>query len=179
MASPRRCAPSLGAADAARCRAGDNRAVTRLLDKLCPRTQLADRLAALSRPIVFTNDVFDILHRGHVSYLEQARALGGSLVLGLNSDVSARGLGKGPDRPLNAEVDRACVLAALESVSLVTLFDEATPVELLKLVRPEVYVKGGDYDIETLEETRWVRSWGGEAQALPFVDGYSTTSLVE
>lgn len=149
------------------------------LDKLCPRDQLAQRIASLPKPVVFTNGVFDILHRGHVSYLEQARALGGSLVLGLNSDVSARGLGKGPDRPLNAETDRACVLAALESISLVTLFDENTPVELLKLVRPQLYVKGGDYDIEKLEETRWVRSWGGDARALPFVDGYSTTSLVK
>jgi rfaE bifunctional protein nucleotidyltransferase chain/domain len=131
------------------------------LDKLCPRAQLAARVAALPRPIVFTNGVFDILHRGHVSYLAQARALGASLVIGLNSDASARGLGKGPDRPLNAEADRACVLAALESVSLVTLFDEPTPVELLKLVRPQLYVKGGDYDIETLEETKWVIPGGG------------------
>src|SRR5437764_9378006 len=149
------------------------------LDKLCPRHDLAQRLATLARPVVFTNGVFDILHRGHVSYLAQARALGASLVIGLNSDASARGLGKGPDRPLNTELDRACVLAALESVSLVTLFDEATPVELLKLVRPQLYVKGGDYDIETLEETRWVRSWGGQARALPFVDGYSTSALVK
>lgn len=148
------------------------------LDKLCARAQLVDRVAALPRPVVFTNGVFDILHRGHVSYLAQARELGASLVVGLNSDASARGLGKGPDRPLNSEADRACVLAALESVSLVTPFDEATPVELLKLVRPQVYVKGGDYDIETLEETRWVRSWGGQARALPFVDGYSTSALV-
>jgi rfaE bifunctional protein nucleotidyltransferase chain/domain len=148
------------------------------LDKLCPRAVLAARVAALPQPVVFTNGVFDILHRGHVSYLAQARALGGSLVIGLNSDASARLLGKGPDRPLNAELDRACVLAALESVSLVTLFDEPTPVELLKLVRPQRYVKGGDYDIETLEETKWVRSWGGDACALSFVDGYSTTALV-
>jgi rfaE bifunctional protein nucleotidyltransferase chain/domain len=149
------------------------------LDKMCPRSDLAARVAALPHPVVFTNGVFDILHRGHVSYLAQARALGASLVIGLNSDASARGLGKGPDRPLNNDADRACVLAALESVSLVTLFDEATPVELLKLVRPQLYVKGGDYDIETLEETKWVRSWGGEARALAFVDGYSTTSLVK
>ena len=149
------------------------------LDKLCPRSQLVKRLAACAGPMVFTNGVFDILHRGHVSYLAQARALGASLVVALNSDASARLLGKGPGRPLNSEADRACVLAALESVSLVALFDEATPVALLKLVRPQLYVKGGDYDIETLEETRWVRSWGGEARALPFVEGYSTTSLVQ
>jgi rfaE bifunctional protein nucleotidyltransferase chain/domain len=159
--------------------AGDNlRMSAGFLDKLCPRAELAARIAALARPVVFTNGVFDILHRGHVSYLAQARALGASLVVGLNSDASARALGKGPDRPLNTELDRACVLAALESVSLVTLFDEATPVALLKLVRPQLYVKGGDYDIEALEETRWVRSWGGQARALPFVDGYSTTALV-
>jgi rfaE bifunctional protein nucleotidyltransferase chain/domain len=149
------------------------------LDKLCPREQLAVRLAALPRPLVFTNGVFDILHRGHVSYLAQARELGGSLVIGLNSDASARLLGKGPDRPLNAETDRACVLAALESVSLVTLFDEKTPVALLGEVRADLYVKGGDYDMETLEETRLVRSWGGQALAIPFVDGYSTTALVK
>ena len=147
-------------------------------DKLCSRDRLAERIARLPRPLVFTNGVFDILHRGHVSYLAQARALGASLVLGLNSDSSARMLGKGPDRPLNSEADRAAVLAALESVSVVTLFDESTPVELIKLVRPDIYVKGGDYDMETLEETRVVRSWGGRSLALPFVEGYSTTALV-
>jgi D-glycero-beta-D-manno-heptose 1-phosphate adenylyltransferase len=149
------------------------------LDKLCPRVALAQQLHLLDRPMVFTNGVFDILHRGHVTYLAQARAMGASLVIGLNSDASARGLGKGLGRPLNNEVDRACVLAALESVSLVTLFDEATPVELLRLVRPELYVKGGDYDIESLEETRVVRSHGGQARAIPFVAGYSTTALVQ
>jgi D-glycero-beta-D-manno-heptose 1-phosphate adenylyltransferase len=157
---------------------GDNRAVSDFLDKLSPRGALAARLATLARPLVFTNGVFDILHRGHVSYLAQARALGASLVVGLNSDASARALGKGPERPLNSELDRACVLAALESVSLVTLFDEPTPLALLRAVRPELYVKGGDYDIESLEETRLVRSWGGAARALPFVAGYSTSALV-
>lgn len=147
--------------------------------KLCPRAELPARLAGLAPPVVFTNGVFDILHRGHVTYLAQARALGASLVIGLNSDASARFLGKAADRPLNGEGDRACVLAALESVSLVTLFDESTPLELLRLVRPQLYVKGGDYDIETLAETALVRGWGGDARALPFVDGYSTTSLVE
>ena len=125
----------------------------------------------------FTNGCFDILHRGHITYLQQARALGEVLIVGLNTDESIRRL-KGPERPINQEADRACVLAALESVSLVTLFDEHTPVELLKLVRPGLYVKGGDYDVEALEETRWVRSWGGDARALPFVDGYSTSALV-
>jgi D-glycero-beta-D-manno-heptose 1-phosphate adenylyltransferase len=148
------------------------------LDKLGTSAQLAARVAALPQPIVFTNGVFDILHVGHVTYLEQARALGASLVVGLNSDASARTLGKGPDRPLNAEADRACVLAALESVSLVLLFDESTPVALLGKVRPQIYVKGGDYDIETLEETRLMRTWGGDARALSFVSGYSTTALV-
>ena len=154
------------------------RAMPTFLDKLCLRHELTARVAALARPVVFTNGVFDILHRGHVSYLAQARALGASLVIGLNSDASARLLGKGPDRPLNNEVDRACVLAALESVSLVTLFDESTPLELLKLVRPQLYVKGGDYAIETLAETALVRSWGGDARALGFVEGYSTSALV-
>ena len=149
------------------------------LDKLCLRRDLPARLAALPRPMVFTNGVFDILHRGHATYLAQARAMGASLVLGLNSDASARKLGKGPDRPLNAEADRACLLAALGRVSLVVLFDEQTPCELLTEIRPDLYVKGGDYDIETLEETQLVRSWGGDARAISFVDGYSTTALVE
>ena len=147
-------------------------------DKLCPRERLAERLSQLPRPLVFTNGVFDLLHRGHVTYLAQARDLGASLVIGLNSDASARHLGKGPDRPLNREADRAAVLAALESVSLVSLFDEPTPLSLLALVRADIYVKGGDYDVATLAETALVRAWGGRALAIAFVDGYSTTSLV-
>ena len=153
-------------------------AVPAFFDKLCRRADLPARLAALPRPMVFTNGVFDLLHRGHVTYLAQARALGACLVLGLNSDASARLLGKGPDRPLNAEADRACVLAALDSIDLVVLFDESTPCALLEEVRPDLYVKGGDYDIDALAETRLVRRWGGRAQALSFVDGYSTTALV-
>jgi len=154
-------------------------ALPAFLDKLCDRASLATRLAALARPVVFTNGVFDLLHRGHVTYLAQARSLGASLVIGLNSDASARGLGKGPERPLNSEVDRAAVIAALESVSLVTLFDEPTPLALLELVRPDVYVKGGDYDIERLAETALVARWGARSLAVPFVEGYSTTSLVK
>lgn len=150
-----------------------------LTDKICPRTALPARLATLPRPLVFTNGVFDVLHRGHVDYLHRARALGGTLVVAVNSDVSAKMLGKGPDRPLNRAEDRAAVLAGLASVSLVTFFDERTPVELLQEVRPDLYVKGGDYDMETLAETQLVRSWGGDAVAIPFVDGYSTTALVQ
>lgn len=149
-----------------------------LTDKIGTPEQLAARLAALARPLVFTNGVFDVLHRGHVMYLEQARALGGSLVVALNTDASAKRLGKGPDRPLNNEVDRACVIAALASSTLVTWFDEDTPLELIGLVRPDLLVKGGDYDMSKLKETALVQSWGGQARALPFVQGYSTTALV-
>jgi cytidyltransferase-like protein len=129
--------------------------------------------------VVFTNGVFDVLHRGHASYLAQARSLGGSLVVALNSDASAKRLGKGPDRPLNNESDRAALMAALESVSLVTWFDEDTPLELITELRPDLLVKGGDYDMATLAETQVVLSYGGRAQAIPFVDGYSTTALVQ
>jgi D-glycero-beta-D-manno-heptose 1-phosphate adenylyltransferase len=147
-------------------------------NKLFNLAMAPEQLLRLRRPLVFTNGVFDVLHRGHVSYLAAARQLGDSLVVAVNTDASAKRLQKGPDRPLNRDVDRAFVVAALESVSAVLLFDEDTPCEVLKLVRPDVYVKGGDYDIEALDETRLVRSWGGRAQALSFVDGYSTTSLV-
>ena len=139
---------------------------------------LAARLAALPRPLVFTNGVFDVLHRGHVSYLHAARQLGGSLLVAINTDVSARGLGKGPERPLNRAPDRALVLAGLAAVDAVCFFDEPTPVGLLARVRPDLYVKGGDYDMESLEETRLVRSWSGQSLAIPFVFGYSTTALV-
>jgi rfaE bifunctional protein nucleotidyltransferase chain/domain len=133
----------------------------------------------LPRPLVFTNGVFDVLHPGHVVYLARARMLGAALLVGLNSDSSARSQGKPPERPLNNELDRALVLAGLESVSAIILFDEPTPVALLSRCRPDLYVKGGDYDIEKLEETRLVRSWGGQARAIEFLPGYSTTSLLK
>lgn len=147
------------------------------LDAALAPNALAEALA-LPRPMVFTNGVFDILHRGHVAYLLQARRLGASLVVGLNSDASARGLGKGPDRPLNAQRDRCAVLRALASVSAVLLFDEAKPLALIEALKPELYVKGGDYDMATLEETPLMARWGGRSLALPFVSGYSTTALV-
>lgn len=130
-------------------------------------------------PVVFTNGVFDVLHRGHASYLAQARSLGGSLVVALNSDASAKRLGKGPDRPLNNEADRAALIAALEAVSMVTWFDEDTPLELITELRPDILVKGGDYDMSKLAETKVVEAYGGHALAIPFVDGYSTTALVK
>ena len=151
------------------------------LSKLASRQDAVARMAALraNGPVVFTNGVFDVLHRGHASYLAQARSLGGSLVVALNSDASAKRLGKGPDRPLNNELDRAALMAALESVTLVTWFDEDTPLELITELRPDILVKGGDYDMSKLAETQVVESYGGHALAIPFVDGYSTTALVK
>ena len=148
-------------------------------DKIVGGETLAQCLRSLARPLVFTNGVFDILHPGHVDYLESARSLGGSLIVGVNSDSSVRQLGKGEDRPINPEEVRAVMLAALESVTLVTSFAEPTPVELLVAIRPDLYVKGGDYDIDALEETRFVRSYGGDARAIAFREGFSTTSLVQ
>ena len=130
------------------------------------------------RPVVFTNGVFDILHRGHVTYLDQAAQLGGTLVVAINTDASARRLGKGADRPLNHEQDRAALLASLACVDAVTFFDEDTPVALIGLLRPDLIVKGGDYDMQTLAETKLVESWGGKAVAIPFEFARSTTALV-
>ena len=148
-------------------------------NKICARSDLQQRITELHKPVVLTNGVFDILHRGHATYLAQARALGASLVVGVNTDASVRMLGKGDDRPLNTQDDRLAVLAALESVSLVVLFAERTPVELIRRVRPDIYVKGGDYDIDALEETRVVRGWGGTALAIPFEHDRSTTALLK
>ena len=157
----------------------DQKAAPNLADKLSPRAEACARATALPQPVVFTNGVFDVLHRGHVQYLEQARALGGSLVVALNTDASAKRLGKGLDRPLNNQADRAAVIAALASVSLVTWFEEDTPLELIAELKPDVLVKGGDYDMAKLAETGVVEAYGGRALAIPFVDGYSTTALVQ
>ncbi|MEY4345586.1 MAG: hypothetical protein RL032_1418 [Pseudomonadota bacterium] len=149
------------------------------LNKICQRDALAPALAQLPKPWVFTNGVFDVLHRGHVMYLAQARALGGSLIVALNTDASVRRLGKGDDRPLNQDVDRAIVMASQGAVSLVTWFDEDTPLQIISEIRPDILVKGGDYDMEKLPETALVKTWGGVALALPFVQGYSTSKLVQ
>jgi len=146
--------------------------------KLAARAALAARALQLPRPIVLTNGVFDLLHRGHVTYLARARALGASLVVAVNSDASVRRLGKGDDRPINSEADRAAVLAALESVSLVTIFDEPVPLPVLEIVRPDVYVKGGDYDMALIPEAQLARSWGARTVAIPFEHERSTTALL-
>jgi rfaE bifunctional protein nucleotidyltransferase chain/domain len=146
--------------------------------KLCSARVAAAAIAKFDEPVVFTNGVFDLLHRGHVNYLAAARALGGMLVVGLNSDASVRRLGKGAGRPINAEFDRACVLCALESVSMVVLFEEDTPLALLEQLRPDLYVKGGDYDVGELAESRLVARWGGRALALPLTPEVSTTRIV-
>lgn len=150
-----------------------------LLCKLIPRQDVLRHDWRVGRPLVFTNGVFDVLHRGHVVYLAYAREMGASLVVGVNTDASARQLGKGPGRPINNEQDRSLLLMGLQSVSFVTLFDETTPCELIRRCRPDIYVKGGDYDIEMLEETRLVRSWGGRSLAIPLVPGYSSNSLLQ
>lgn len=146
--------------------------------KISAPGDLAVRAAALARPLVFTNGVFDIVHRGHVTYLAQARALGASLVVALNSDASVKRLGKGDDRPVNQLSDRAAVIAALEAVSLVTWFDEDTPLALVVTVRPDVLVKGGDWKAEEIVGAREVEGWGGKVYSIPFSHQRSTTSLL-
>ncbi len=134
---------------------------------------------ALPRPLIFTNGVFDILHRGHVTYLDAAAQLGATLIVAINTDASVRRLGKGADRPLNSEEDRAALLAALGCVTAVTYFHEDTPQALIEELRPDVIVKGGDYDMETLPETASVKGWGGRAVAIPFEFQRSTTALLK
>lgn len=148
--------------------------------KILSRDECVARVQAggVPRPLVFTNGVFDILHRGHVTYLDQAAQLGATLIVAVNTDASVRRLGKGDDRPLNAEADREALLAALQSVALVTSFDEDTPRELIAQLRPDIIVKGGDYDMDALPESALVRSWGGKAVAIPFEHQKSTTALL-
>ncbi|HXZ93111.1 MAG TPA: D-glycero-beta-D-manno-heptose 1-phosphate adenylyltransferase [Burkholderiales bacterium] len=147
--------------------------------KLCQPHELAARLGALARPLVFTNGVFDLLHRGHVTYLARARALGAALLVALNGDASARRLGKGADRPVNPLEDRMAVVAALESVDAVTWFDDDTPARLIEACRPEVLVKGGDWPVERIVGAREVLARGGKVYSIPFEHQRSTTRLLE
>ena len=148
-------------------------------EKICAPQELAARLKSLRRPLVFTNGVFDILHRGHVTYLAQARALGASLLVAVNSDASARKLEKGKGRPVNALADRVALVAALESVTLVTWFEPDTPLELIRAVKPDVLVKGGDWKPEAIVGAKEVKGWGGSVHSIPFAHERSTTALIE
>jgi rfaE bifunctional protein nucleotidyltransferase chain/domain len=130
-------------------------------------------------PVVFTNGVFDLLHRGHVTYLAKARAEGAALVVGVNTDASARRLGKGADRPVTAEADRAFVLAALECVDAVVLFDEATPRELIAALAPDVLVKGADWADDAIVGADLVKAQGGRVVRVPLEEGYSTSAILK
>ncbi len=146
--------------------------------KICPPEALAARLDTMPRPLVFTNGCFDILHRGHVTYLAQARALGQALIVALNTDASVRRQGKGDDRPVNALENRAAVMAALACVDLVTWFDSDTPADLIRLVRPDVLVKGGDWTPDRIVGSREVLARGGQVHSIPFLHATSTTATL-
>ena len=147
--------------------------------KICSSADLSSKISSLQRPLVFTNGCFDVLHRGHVTYLAQARALGASLVLGVNSDASVKRQGKGDDRPINAEEDRLAVLAALGAVDLVVLFDEDTPLDLILSCKPEVLVKGGDWALAAIVGAEQVKGWGGSVHSIPFLHQRSTSALLK
>ena len=147
--------------------------------KCCAPDSLAEHIARLPRPLVFTNGCFDILHRGHVSYLAQARALGASLLVAVNSDASVKRLGKGDDRPVNSLADRMTVLAALQSVDMVTSFDEDTPLLRILDTHPDILVKGGDWPVEKIVGYREVIGWGGTVHSIPFIHERSTTALMQ
>lgn len=147
--------------------------------KLCEPTELAQRVQQLPTPVVMTNGVFDLLHRGHVTYLAQAKALGASLIVAVNTDASVRRLGKGDDRPINVCADRMAVLAALEAVDLVVAFDHDTALETVQLARPDIYVKGGDYDMHSIPEGQAVLAYGGKVAAINFEHDRSTTKTLQ
>ena len=147
-------------------------------NKICNPDSLEQHVAQITRPLVFTNGVFDILHRGHATYLAQARQLGTSLVVALNSDDSVRRLGKGPDRPINALEDRMALIAALGMVDLVTWFDEDTPIQVILSCKPDVLVKGGDWQPEKIVGANEVRGWGGSVHSIPFEFKRSTTETL-
>ncbi|MCY7389494.1 MAG: adenylyltransferase/cytidyltransferase family protein [Burkholderiales bacterium] len=147
-------------------------------NKFCAPGELAVRAKLLDRKRVFTNGVFDVLHRGHVTYLAEARTLGGSLVVALNSDASVKRLGKGEDRPINVLEDRMAVIASLECVSLVTWFEDDTPLLRILESHPDVLVKGGDWPIDRIVGGTEVKSWGGSVRAIAFQFERSTTAML-
>ncbi len=142
-------------------------------------SQLLTRRPQLEPPVVLTNGVFDLLHRGHVTYLAQARALGGSLVVAINTDASVKRLGKGSNRPINTANNRAAVLAALAAVDAVIEFDEDTAETLVAAVKPDIYVKGGDYTVDSLPEAKVVANYGGRTEVIAFLHDTSTTKIVQ
>lgn len=148
--------------------------------KLLERSRLITRFGRpREETLVFTNGVFDLLHRGHTAYLAEARGLGDVLVVGVNSDASAQRLAKGPGRPINSEADRASLVAALESVDAVCVFDEDTPQALITELLPDVLVKGSDYDLDGVVGRVEVEDAGGRVELIPFLDGYSSTGLID
>jgi len=148
-------------------------------NKICDPAELPGRLASVPRPLVFTNGVFDLLHRGHVTYLAEARALGANLIVAVNTDASVKRLGKGEDRPINRLEDRMAVVAALPSVDLVTWFEEDTPLARILQCRPDVLVKGGDWKPEAMVGAMEVAGWGGSVHSIRFRHQKSTTALLE
>ena len=147
--------------------------------KICPPDALQRRIRELQRPLVFTNGCFDILHRGHATYLAQARALGAAMIVALNSDASVKRLGKGDDRPVNRLEDRLAVMAALGCVDMVTWFDEDTPLARILDCRPDILVKGGDWPVDRIVGAAEVKGWGGSVHSIPFIHEKSTTALLE
>lgn len=148
-------------------------------EKIVSPDKIIEKIKQLPKPIVFTNGCFDIIHRGHVSYLAQARALGGSLILALNTDASVKRQGKGDDRPINALENRAAVCAALQSVDLITWFDEDTPFNLIELIQPDILVKGGDWQPENIVGAKETVARGGQVHSIPFLHQTSTTKTLE
>lgn len=147
--------------------------------KICSPTELAQRVLTIPRPLVFTNGVFDILHRGHVTYLAQARALGASMVLALNSDASVKRLNKGDDRPINVLADRMAIAASLSMVDVVTFFDDDTPLNLILSCKPDILVKGGDWPVEKIVGAVQVQGWGGTVRSIPVLHERSTTAMLK
>lgn len=151
------------------------------MEKLIEKENLDNiikKLKAENKKIVFTNGCFDILHAGHVRYLKESKKFGDILIVGLNSDVSVKKI-KGESRPINPEMDRAEVLAGLEAVSYIVLFDETSPVKLLEEIKPDIYTKGADYTVETLPEAKTVLSYGGKIEFIKFLEGRSTTKIID
>lgn len=148
-------------------------------EKIVAPSEIIEKIKQLPKPIVFTNGCFDIIHRGHVSYLAQARALGGSLILALNTDASVKRQGKGDDRPINSLENRAAVCAALQSVDLITWFDEDTPLNLIEQIQPDILVKGGDWQPEKIVGAKETLARGGQVHSIPFLHQTSTTKTLE